>query len=511
MIRTDKIQKEIQLIENMIYQKSLHISMLERYRFLSLLSDQYDKFFNMITQLVIEGDVSGEIENYIIHHAFINGKKELLDIISPNYFFKSIVNIASQKHPHIFHLFSTNILFHRKIYSFHGHNMPCILSVYFIIMIAQLRKSEHDMDIALLAKFYQDPIYNKAIKYSDNFLNNPCEEAIMLVQNQLDIQLKLNDYCYDIHNRDDPFVTFFENIKQTANYQKFYQQIIIYCQDNNIDYHDKMIFYIKDTAIGDRISRIRRIIKWSIKYSIDLIALTDAKTAAWIKEYFNDYIKDFICLDSDNSIPTEIYFTPIGKNTVVEPFFMKGLPINNVSISHNNCNITMCSASPLSHQHTQKLMQQYDLKSGKTVFLAPHSVSLNKKYMTDVTLLHFWKALIVQLQSKHYDVVVNIPLDQENIYEGATPLYIDLIDIIDFVNQAGFFIGLRSGLCDFIYEANHAKKYCIVPIEWAGQAHMDLGKEFCNIPLRPRYYHLYIDQIIHHMEQDNNAMYMSHS
>lgn len=83
------------------------------------------------------------------------------------------------------------------------------------------------------------------------------------------------------------------------------------------------------------------------------------------------------------------------------------------------------------------------LRKGKTVLISPYATTVES--LSQPT----WQRMVDTLKSKGFDVCTNVAGKEEPI-PGSIPLNIPFDQVIDFVEQAGFFIGIRSGLCDII-------------------------------------------------------------
>lgn len=91
------------------------------------------------------------------------------------------------------------------------------------------------------------------------------------------------------------------------------------------------------------------------------------------------------------------------------------------------------------------LMRDNGLIPGKTVLLAPYSTCLMKHLPTE----SIWEDIASHLQKSGYVVATNC-FGHELPVWGTVPLSIDYTYIVPFLNEAGGFIGIRSGLCDII-------------------------------------------------------------
>ncbi|MBQ9828383.1 MAG: hypothetical protein IJM62_06850, partial [Lachnospiraceae bacterium] len=89
------------------------------------------------------------------------------------------------------------------------------------------------------------------------------------------------------------------------------------------------------------------------------------------------------------------------------------------------------------------LFAEYGIRKGHTVLLSPYA-----GHAEDIPML-FWRKLAEWLKREGYCVCTNISGEEKSI-EGTKGLSLDYSEVIDFVDKAGVFIGLRSGLCDII-------------------------------------------------------------
>lgn len=92
----------------------------------------------------------------------------------------------------------------------------------------------------------------------------------------------------------------------------------------------------------------------------------------------------------------------------------------------------------------------YNIKQGKTVLVAPYSdsiPSLDKKE---------WEFLVIHLQAMGYEVLSNCT-DFESALKGTRAVNIQYEEIIPFLEYCGYFISIRSGLCDIVCTAKCRK------------------------------------------------------
>lgn len=88
---------------------------------------------------------------------------------------------------------------------------------------------------------------------------------------------------------------------------------------------------------------------------------------------------------------------------------------------------------------------QYYLKPGRTVLLAPCSTGLEEHLLP----MSFWAELAQGLRKEGWLVCTNCAAGEKPV-PGTLALYLPLTEIVPFLDVAGGFIGIRSGLCDVI-------------------------------------------------------------
>lgn len=95
-------------------------------------------------------------------------------------------------------------------------------------------------------------------------------------------------------------------------------------------------------------------------------------------------------------------------------------------------------------ENADPLFESYGLKKGRTVLLAPYSGTYKSFSMEQ------WKQLAVLLTEKGYSVCTNTAGTESMAVEGTVAVSIPYSRLTDFMSKAGFFIGIRSGLCDIV-------------------------------------------------------------
>ncbi len=102
------------------------------------------------------------------------------------------------------------------------------------------------------------------------------------------------------------------------------------------------------------------------------------------------------------------------------------------------------------------IFAEESLRPGKTVLLSPYA---NTTYGISEGA---WEKLAEDLKSKGYDVCTNVSGKDEKAIRGTRGVFVPYIQLIDFLDRAGGFVGLRSGLCDIV-SGSTAKKVIIYP------------------------------------------------
>ena len=104
----------------------------------------------------------------------------------------------------------------------------------------------------------------------------------------------------------------------------------------------------------------------------------------------------------------------------------------------------------------ETLFQSENLRKGKTVILSPYANSLSN------LPVEYWEQLAADYRERGYTICTNSSGEMEPPIQGTKGIFFPLADMIDAVEYAGTFVGLRSGLCDIVATAR-AKKIIIYP------------------------------------------------
>ncbi len=98
-------------------------------------------------------------------------------------------------------------------------------------------------------------------------------------------------------------------------------------------------------------------------------------------------------------------------------------------------------------KEVENMFQETGIKKGKTVLLSPYANTA-----TGPTA-NFWEERAREYLDRGYSVVTNSSGEKEPAIEGTEKVFIPAGWMLDFVEYAGFFEGLRSGLCDLVSSA----------------------------------------------------------
>lgn len=128
------------------------------------------------------------------------------------------------------------------------------------------------------------------------------------------------------------------------------------------------------------------------------------------------------------------------KNIDMHTLFQKMVFERATKITHFN----------LYQENADSLFEGYGLKKGRTVVLAPYA-GIFKFYS-----MGQWEHLAALFVERGYSVCTNTAGTEELAVEGTVAVSIPYSKIIDFVSKAGFFIALRSGLCDIVSASSAA-------------------------------------------------------
>ena len=102
--------------------------------------------------------------------------------------------------------------------------------------------------------------------------------------------------------------------------------------------------------------------------------------------------------------------------------------------------------------YIKELFEEKEYPIKRTVLVSPYANS----YMDDA-LMKDWESLCSWLKNKEYTVLTNCGGNSELPIAGTTGIFIPLEYVVDFIEHGGWFIGIRSGLCDIVSGAKCKK------------------------------------------------------
>lgn len=160
-------------------------------------------------------------------------------------------------------------------------------------------------------------------------------------------------------------------------------------------------------------------------------------------------------------------------NELLDPGFIRGnsgLDLNEVYqlIAHSD---TKHTGIGVKTEDSTELFEANGLREGHTVILSPYAKCMIQ--LPD----GFWEGLAATLTTNGFDVCTNVAGSEKPI-TGTKGVMIPYRQVMDFVNRAGCFIGLRSGLCDIISGVS-AKKIILYGED--NLSGMDYHYNFCSL------------------------------
>jgi len=105
------------------------------------------------------------------------------------------------------------------------------------------------------------------------------------------------------------------------------------------------------------------------------------------------------------------------------------------------------------HLEIQKLFQECGLKPGRTAVLSPYANTVLNSVVSEQNN-DLWENLVCFLKENGYTVCTNCASPTELPLKGTVPLVFPLEQVVETIEYAGLFIGVRSGLCDLVSSAN---------------------------------------------------------
>jgi hypothetical protein len=149
------------------------------------------------------------------------------------------------------------------------------------------------------------------------------------------------------------------------------------------------------------------------------------------------------------------------------------------------------------------LFEKYGLIKGRTVVLSPYSNTLFE--LPD----DFWESIAGHFGETGYTVCTNCAVPSERPVRGTKAIFFPLGLAIDFLDAAGLFIGVRSGLCDIISSSTCRKVilydkdgffYKCSPYEYFSLERMGLCGDAIEIEYRDNLKYAHLNQMFTEIE-----------
>ena len=100
------------------------------------------------------------------------------------------------------------------------------------------------------------------------------------------------------------------------------------------------------------------------------------------------------------------------------------------------------------------LFEQYGLQPGKTVVLSPYANTIYEYHEK------LWEEIVRHCKERGFSVCTNCGAPGETAIAGTIPVFFPFSQAVAFMDAAGYFMGIRSGLCDLI-STSTCKKFII--------------------------------------------------
>lgn len=117
---------------------------------------------------------------------------------------------------------------------------------------------------------------------------------------------------------------------------------------------------------------------------------------------------------------------------------------------------------PVFKDSTPELIDKYEklgVVKGRTVIISPFAYSVKKGHSD------FWQTIIDELAKLEYRVFVNVDDELEiNSFTNCRKIFFPYSEAKVLLEYAGFFLALRSGLCDILSDIDNCKRIILYPI-----------------------------------------------
>jgi len=189
----------------------------------------------------------------------------------------------------------------------------------------------------------------------------------------------------------------------------------VFLVENKISYNTSRLFALKNTYIISESEKILLLDAWSF-WGSEKMHVKPLLYWGWRTKRF---------LNPDSKL--DITFLDMIKNDVynfeskIKPEIPQNLDSNFVDI----------------------FFKENMLEEGNTVILSPYAGSYKNNISVSI-----WENIVVELKKRGYCVYTNSCGDTEPVIKGTKPIFFPLINTVEILNRAGYFIGVRSGFAD---------------------------------------------------------------
>ncbi len=158
---------------------------------------------------------------------------------------------------------------------------------------------------------------------------------------------------------------------------------------------------------------------------------------------------------------------------------------------------------PKRTEYVRELFEKYDLIPGKTVLVSPYaghfSIDLQEEN---------WNYFVKKLQDMGFTVCTNCGGPGEPPLDNTAAPFIEIQDCVEFAETAGYFVGVRSGFCDLLCNAD-CKKIVLYEtgsvtgsIETFGFENMGLGKNMIELVNDCNHKDEFMDEILEKLVEE---------
>lgn len=267
--------------------------------------------------------------------------------------------------------------------------------------------------------------------------------------------------------------------------------------------NEKVKFFLCNRGIGDTLIFLSLLDSYYKTYPTNekVNIVIQKNHVALLNEYKN-YINDFYIVES-NIMEGLMHFAFAGKLPENVKFILprgasEFLGYKNLSIwdlQYLNLGISEKS-EPLvpvfndSVYLLNELKEKKKIVKNKTVIISPDATSV------DLVSKDIWKEIILFCKSQNMTIILNSR--QRSSISGITTVFCEVDELYKIVEYAGYYIGLRSGLCDLIAFTN-SKMLVIYPS--CSENNVKKMYTFSNIPLKNHIVEKYDYEVIAYLDE----------